>query len=102
MRPERRASSSVARVVAPEESRGWDEVVSVRTPRNPSTDLECALRYLTRKHRVLLRESVYRVLAVRELYVGSAKRFDLVRRERLGDEAAAVILSQRPVAPRAQ
>ena len=56
----------------------------MRTPRNPSTDLECALRYLTRKHRVLLRESVDRVLAVRELYVGGTKRFDLVRRERLG------------------
>ena len=97
VRPERRAASGVARVVAPEESRGWDEVVSVRTPRNPSTDLECALRYLTRKHRVLLRESVDRVLAVRELYVGGAKRFDLVRRENLWyDSASAIVVAQRP------
>ena len=44
VRPERRAASGVARVVAPEESSGRDEVLSVRTRRNPCADLECALR----------------------------------------------------------
>ena len=42
MRPERRAPSSGARVVAPKEGSGRDEVVSARTRRNPSTDLECS------------------------------------------------------------
>ena len=51
---------------------------------------------------MLLRESIDRVLAVREMYVGGAKRFDLVQREHFRDDAAAVILSQRPVAPRAK